>query len=471
MLTNKVIFKIILLALVCRGIYFVVAFKTDILKSPGQSISVVYQRAAYLYAWGYGYSQTLPGSEAYQDLNKNKEAVYQGLKITHPVISPNGLYPTSHYPPGWPLTGAFLYKIFGFPVLESMIVLSILFDLIALYFLIKLLSNFFSLQLVLWSAILYSIFPPILYLQVNGSADSFMPGFIILMAYLFYYSENLKARKKFGVWILIGLLTGVSALYRSDYFLFPFFLSFLLLTRSLKFMPFFKYNFTIGIVAVLVLLPWAIRNKELTGKMNFTSTSLGGTLVTGLATFPNPWKLGPSDYDREAEALKAGITTPFEANGDQFFRKQYEIYVSQNPGYFFKAIIYRTFYFFLAPYDWGFKKDKSFAFVDIRNKGNILSSIGIIIKEKFFNFISVGFSLISFFSLFVLLLKPSYNKKFRNFCLITVGYVYLSHVFIHMTANYTLPIISIQIPLFILGILFLFSRKKYETAIHPASKG
>jgi|GEM_PF-1523352 len=471
MISKKVIFKIILLALVCRGIYFVVVTKTDLLKSPEHSISLVYQRAAYLYAWGYGYSQTIPGSAAYKDLNKNKSDVYQGIKMIHPAISSEGLYPTSHYPPGWSLTGAFLYKLFGFPILESMIILSILFDLVALYFLIRLLSYFLSSKIVFWSAILYSVFPPILYLQVNGSADSFMPGFIILMAYLFYYSKNLKPRKKFVVWILIGLLTGISALYRSDYFLFPFFLSLLLLTRSFKLIPFFKYNFTIGIVAILVLLPWAIRNKEVTGKMNFTSTSLGGTLITGLATFPNPWKLGPSDDDRDSEALKAGITTPFEANGDKFFREKYKVYVSQNPEYFFKAILYRTFYFFIAPYDWGLKKDKGFGFVAIRNKGNILSSIGLIIKEKFFNFLSVGFSLISFFSLFVLLLKPSYNKKFRNFCLITVGYVYLSHVFIHMTANYTLPIISIQIPLFILGILFLFSRKKYETAFHQASKG
>ena len=355
MLPNKVIFKIMVLALLCRGIYFIAVYKTDLLKSPEQSISVVFQRAAYLYAWGYGYSQTLPGSEAYKDLNRNKEAVYQGVKITHPVISSNGLYPTSHYPPGWSLTGAFLYKLFGYPVLESMIVLSILFDLVALFFFIKLLANFFSKKIVFWSAILYSIFPPILYLQVNGSADSFMPGFIILMAYLFYYSQNLHSAKRMAVWILIGLLTGISALYRSDYFLYPFFLSFILIP-GYQFFLFFKYNFTIGIVAVLVLLPWAIRNKHVTGKINFTSTSLGGTLITGLATFPNPWKLGPSDLDRETEASAVGIKTPFEENGNKFFIEKYKLYVSEKPCFFLKALVFRTFYFFMAPYDWGFQK-------------------------------------------------------------------------------------------------------------------
>jgi len=233
---------------------------------------------------------------------------------------------------------------------------------------------------------------------------------------------------------------------------------------------FLKYNVTIGIISLLILLPWALRNKEVNGKMNFTSTSLGGTLVAGLATFPNPWNLGPSDLDRGTEALKAGITTPFEANGNKFFLNKYKEYVSEKPTYFLKAILYRTFYFVLAPYDWGFKKDKNFAFVHIRNQGNILSSIGLILKEKFFNFISIGFSLISFFALFVLLLRPADNKKFGNFCLITVGYVYLSHVFIHMTANYTIPIICIQIPLFILGALFLFSRKNYEKFVYQDPK-
>ena len=465
-MSNKTILRIILLALVCRAIYFIGVNQTDLFKNPQHSISVSYQRAAYLYAWGYGYSQTLPGSEAYKDLNKNKEAVYQGIKISHPMISPNGLYSTSHYPPGWSVTGAFLYNLFGFPVLESMVILSILFDLVALYFFIKLLAFFLPLNIVFWSAIVYSVFPPILFLQTNGSADSFMPGFIILISYLFFYAKDLKQNNKIIFWGLIGILTGISALYRSDFFLFPFFLSLLLLLNYKKIFSFLKFNFTIGIIAVLILLPWGFRNKEVNGKINFTSTSLGGTLVTGLAAFPNPWGLGPSDFDRGSEALKVGITTPFEANGNKFFLERYKEYVSENPDYFFKTLLYRTFYFVLAPYDWGFAKDKSFAFSRIRNQGNIVSKFWLILKEKFFNFLSMGFSLISFFSLLVLLIKPVRIKEFRSFCLITVGYVYISHVFIHMTANYTIPIISIQIPLFILGVLFLFFRKKYEKIIY-----
>ena len=467
-MSNKIIFRIILLALACRVIYFIGVTQSDLFKSPQHSISVIYQRSAYLYAWGYGYSQTIPGSDAYKDLDKNKEAVYQGIKVSNPVISPNGLYPTSHYPPGWSVTGAFLYKLFGFPVLESMIILSILFDLVALYFFIRLLFFFFSSNIVFWSAIIYSVFPPILFLQTNGSADSFMPGFIILMSYLFFYAKNSSQNKKFLFWILIGILTGISALYRSDFFLFPFFLSLLLLSHFnfRKTIDFLKYNFIIGIVAILVLLPWALRNKQLNGKLNFTSTSLGGTLVTGLAAFPNPWNLGPSDYDRDAEALKAGIITPFEANGNKFFLSKYKGYVSENPAYFFKAILYRTLYFILAPYDWGFAKDKGFSFSEIRNHGNIISKLGLILKEKFFNFLSMGFSFVSFFSLLLLLIKPVRIKEFRNFALLTVGYVYLSHIFIHMTANYTLPIICIQIPLFILGILFIFSKKRYERIVY-----
>lgn len=471
MIANKLIVRIILLALVCRGIYFFAATQSSLINGPQKSISVIYQRSAYLYAWGYGYSQTLPGSEAYNDLNKNKKAVYDGLKITNPVISLNGLYLTAHYPPGWSITGGFIYKLFGFPVLEFMIMLSILFDLLALYFFIRLLALFFSSGIVFWSAILYSVFPPLLFLQTNGSPDSFMPGFIILISYLFFYAENKTQRKQYFFWLLIGLLTGISALYRSDYFLFPFFLSVLLLSNYKRLLQFLKFNFTIGIVAILVLLPWAIRNKVVTGKLNFTSTSLGGTLVTGLATFPNPWNLGPSDLDRKEESMAAGITTPFEANGNEFFLKKYKIYVSENPSFFLKALAYRTVYFLMAPYDWGMKKDKNFAFSEIRNKGDIISKFGLIIKEKFFNFLSIGFSLISFFSLLLLLVKPGIIKRFRNFCLVTVGYVYLSHVFIHMTAIYALPIIIIQIPLFILGMLFLFSRKKYEGIIYQNTKG
>ncbi len=467
-MNNRTVFKILVLALVCRCTYFFAVSRTDIFKKPDHSISVEYQRAAYLFAWGYGYSQTIPGSKAYKELESKVDTVYMGKKFSKPHISPEGLYPTSHYPPGWSVTGAFLYKIIGVPVLESMTILSILFDLIALWFFIKLLFFFFPSKFVVWSAIIYSVFPPLLFLQTIGAPDSFMPGFIILMSYFFFHAKNLTQSKRISIWILIGALTGISALYRSDFFIFPFFLSFLFFPNfnSKTITDFLTYNLIIGIVAILILLPWALRNKEVNGKMNFTSTSLGGTLVTGLATFPNPWNLGPSDIDRGKEASKVGIRTPFEENGNQFFLKKYEMYITAKPGYFFKAILYRTIYFLLAPYDWGIAKDTNFSYVEIRNHGNIMSKLGLIAKEKFFNFLSMGFSLISFFSFLLLLIKPVRIKEFRNFSLLTLGYVYFSHVFIHMTANYTLPVISIQIPLFVLGVLFLFSRKNYEKIIH-----
>lgn len=465
---NRTIFKILILALVCRGIYFIGVSKTQFFKTPDKSISVVYQREAYLYAWGYGFSQTIPGSQAYKDLEAKRDSVNIGKNVSHPHISPDGLYPTSHYPPGWAVTGAFLYNVFNVPIVDLMTILSILFDLMALWFFIRLLSFFFSSGFVFWCAILYSIFPPILFLQTIGAADSFMPGFIILISYLFFYSEKSTKKNKLLYWVLIGVLTGVSALFRSDYFLFSFFLSLLLWLGQKQIIQFLKYNFTVGIIGVIILLPWALRNKNLYGKLNFTSTSLGGTLVTGLATFDNPWKLGPSDFDRGNEALQADIKTPFEENGNEFFLKKYKMYVKENPGYFWKAVLYRTVYFILAPYDWGIAKDKKFSFTEIRNHGNIISKFGLILKEKFFNFLSIGFSFVSFFSLLLLLIKPVRIKKFRDFAFLTVGYVYLSHVFIHMTANYTLPIICIQIPLFALGILFIFSKKKYERIIYQS---
>jgi 4-amino-4-deoxy-L-arabinose transferase-like glycosyltransferase len=465
-MNNRLIFKILVLAFVCRGLYFIGVSKTNLFKTPDKSISVVYQREAYLYAWGYGFSQTIPGSAAYKDVEMKRDSVNMGEALTHPLISSNGLYPTSHYPPGWAVTGAFLYNMLQVPIVDLMTILSILFDLVALYFFIRLLSFFFPSKFVFWCAILYSLFPPLLFLQTIGAADSLMQGFIILISYFFFYSEKSAKRNKFLYWALIGILTGISALFRSDYFLFSFFLSLLPWLKQKQIIYFLKYNFTVGIIAVIILLPWALRNKNLYGRLNFTSTSLGGTLVTGLATFQNPWKLGPSDFDRGNEALQAGINTPFEENGNEFFLSKYKMYVKENPGYFWKAVLYRTLYFVLAPYDWGIAKDKKFSFTEIRNKGNIISRFGLIVKEKFFNFLSVAFSLISFISLLMLLIKPVKIKEFRNFAVLTVGYVYLSHVFIHMTANYTLPIICIQIPLFVLGVLFIFSKRKYERIIY-----
>ena len=268
---------------------------------------------------------------------------------------------------------------------------------------------------------------------------------MLLISYLFlisYDKDRLISLNTF----LIGILNGLNGYLRSDLILFPFFLSLLFLGKKpLKeaVIRLSQYNFLTLIITVLMLSPWGYRNKEITGEFKLTSSALGGTLVTGLGSFKNPWQLGPSDIDRFKEAKSVGIQKPFEFEGDKYFKEKFLFYIKDEPLFTIKILFYRAINFMAAPSEWGFKKSE-LRFSKIRNNGEILKSFKLLITKYTSYALSSLISVTSFFILTILTINKK-NQVFTQFLLVNYLHTFVTHVPIHFAINYAFPLIFCNI--------------------------
>ncbi|MBC8046660.1 MAG: glycosyltransferase family 39 protein [Fimbriimonadaceae bacterium] len=445
----------LVIAFSVRIIWAYLGWNTHFIEAQNNSITIVYQRSAYLLNFGYGYSQALVGSPAYEDISIAMDNILLNENYSK-IISEDEVYTTSHYPPGWSIIASVLFEVTSIPIPYAMQGFGIIIDILSLYFFSLIVIKKFP-KIAMVSVWVYALFPPFIAISVSMTPDVFIIFYLIVTCYLFIMYDETRKNKFI---IISGLVCGVSALFRSDYFLFSFFISILLLLKINKenILNFFKWNIGIAIIALFILLPWALYNKKNNGHLIFTSSSLGGTLVSGLSAYPNPWNLGHSDLDRRDEALEAGIKTPFEYEGDQYFRERFSAYVKDNPGYYLKTILYRTLFFIAAPYSWGVERTKETpSLSQMLKNGNFFSNILIYIQAYFTILISAIFSLFSFFCFGYLL----YRKK--NIFLIQLSsiifiYVWATHVFIHITSVYILPVAFMQI----LIVITFLKRKSYN---------
>jgi hypothetical protein len=454
------IVKYLFIALILRIVVLLFSSNNILFDNPEHHIGKVFQRSAYLMFLGEGYSQTIPDSKSYNDLQTwiSELKENNGAKLIQ--LSGDGLYPTAHYPPGFSVLEFLFFCILKIPISQFIGIFGILIDLLTLITLNKLLKELNINDS--WAKIcllIYAIAPPLIYASVFQTPDSLISLFImfIFLCLLKFDKEN-----KIKYILLIGLINGICAYFRSDYFLLPGFVLLYFLIQKLSIINIYnyiKFNLFVYSVSIIILLPWGIRNYLTFNKFSISSSALGGTLVSGLAAFSNPWHLLPSDLDRKAEAISAGIETPFEFNGDQYFKTKFATYLNENPVYYLKSIGLRTLFFLVSPQPWGLKKyDTGMKFSNLKNQTNYFGNI----KSLFFNYwsqlISVLFSVLAWFGYFVY-----WRDKNRNLILFYISGLiflccYISHIWIHIAPNYTLPIFFLQIFFF----SYLISKNRYS---------
>lgn len=455
---------IILVAFAVRAFWALAGWKTSYIEAQENSITITYQRSAYLLAFGYGYSQTRIASPAYFELSSTIVSIHAG-KNYETQFSEEEIYKTQHYPPAWSIIGAGLFLATQIPVAYVMQALGIGIDIITLLILFQLFLCFGNERVALRSAWIYALFPPLIAASVSMSPDSFIILFIsgIALCFIKYTRGEVTLLKTI---FFIGILNGIGALFRPDFILYPAFLSLLILfplTFS-KFKKAFLLNTGIGLISFLILLPWGIRNKIITGEFSITTTSLGGTLVTGLAALPNPWNLGPTDMDRLKDAQEVGLNKPFEYEADKYFRKKFSEYIADDPGFYLKLIAYRTIYFIAAPYGWGLERHGSTnAFSQARSEGKLFASTLGLLKNYWDIALSLIFNFACYIFIFLMLRKKTY-LRFLQFAAVTVLSVYITHIPIYITSTYILPVSFLAIFIIASGIETIFRTGKQQAA-------
>jgi hypothetical protein len=206
----------------------------------------------------------------------------------------------------------------------------------------------------------------------------------------------------------------------------------------------------VQIVVLLILFPWAYRNHNLSNRWIFTSTSVGGTLITGLGEHKNPWGFGPLDRNRGEQAAAQGIPSAWTSEADLYFRDLFIKSIKENPLAFFKAIAYRIPFAIVTPYDWGYDNPYRLQLKNSDQKrhiNSVLNSRLQVLKSRPFyivaaywdRFIICWFSLCCFICIGILFVKEWYRKGFILFLICPHLYAIFSHLVTHMSPRFILP--------------------------------
>lgn len=211
----------------------------------------------------------------------------------------------------------------------------------------------------------------------------------LMLLTLFFISEYLR-QKGWRNLLYTGVVLGIMANFRPDYFYLPLFFLF--------FLPFLNKNLKISykllstsiilvfLIQIVFLLPWVIRSIRFDGKIRLSAANGGGTLYTSLGEWPNnPWGLIGDDDDAwkfaqthdkygnivekqmvDLSANNANLTQgsdiaaayklyghtyrvnfyPFGSEGDDLLRREAIRLIKQHPGAFLKKIAHHFFMIF-----------------------------------------------------------------------------------------------------------------------------
>lgn len=172
-----------------------------------------------------------------------------GLKEVNDKIIPTVLVP--------PLYPLFLYLVktitFNNYFAETIFILQSLFAVLSIYFIYKILQNFYSDNLSKFSALVFSLIPINIYSATQFSSISIQVFLLIMFIYFFY---NMMKNKTVKNLIFFSFVSGLLMLLRGEFILFYFFslIYFYFENKS------FSFIFLSIILTSIIVSPYMIRN-------------------------------------------------------------------------------------------------------------------------------------------------------------------------------------------------------------------
>jgi len=164
-------------------------------------------------------------------------------------------------------------------------------------------------------------------------------------------SNGRRACAWYGV---AGLALGRGSYFRLDYLLLP--LAMLpplwLLTRRASVAV--AGTTMVMAAVVLALLPWAYRKPPAVRSMDVHDHRGWSQPHHQLGEFENPWNLGPSDLDREAEARAWGLESAWVPEAVPHFQRLWLDSVRSHPGAFVMTMVKRLPIALAPPFAFGF---------------------------------------------------------------------------------------------------------------------
>ncbi len=350
---------------------------------PFHGMSDVDFTGGYAIAAGYGYVTGAPWVSA--RLTDMYQRVTEGTLMAAPgtvePIDRGDLVPRTIHPPGLALLVAGLHRLLGTSASLPVEILGAVLDTVSAALVWRISASWLGARVAFAAGLCHALFPPFGYWSTVAKSSDGLLGFFIIAS----LACGLRATQAVGPaaagWVVAaGALLGVGCYLRPDYLMLPPVVGAAagLATRRWR-------RAAIGVVlaqgvAILCLVPWAYRNERETGWWIFTSSSVGGTLVSGLGEFSNSWGIGSTDDDREREAHALGFSDPFQPEADAYFRHVFAQKIRERPGAFLLAIVRRLPLSLATPYTWGLINPwKTETFTEARQTG--LDQYDVVLKR------------------------------------------------------------------------------------------
>lgn len=339
---------------------------------PPTGLSDFYFRQGYGLAAGLGYVTGDDDANVFlKDLQERVSA--RDLIATPETVrfDGTGMYPTAVHPPGMAILVAGFHRLMGIPSDLPIQVFGAVLDSVAAGLVFWIGCTVASPAVGLVAGILYAVFLPQAWAATGAQMpDGLIGPFIVAMLAAYLKAVHSAGPRAYAWYLIAGLALGLGSYMRPDYLLapiamFPFVWRYL---RRLKQAA--AGSALVLIVALATLSPWAYRNHVVFGQWIFTAVGAGPILITSLAEFSNPWGFGPTDDDRQQEAVTWGLRSAWMPEAVPHFQRLWWEAVRSHPAAFVLTMVKRAPIALAPPHQFGFENPlKTRTFTDLRATG------------------------------------------------------------------------------------------------------
>jgi putative flippase GtrA len=272
-----------------------------------------------------------------------------------------------------------LYELFNYDgMLTAMRILQVLFDALTAIFIFLFARNLFGRSAAGIAAWIYVCLPPPMFQNLILTNHALTPCLAALILWL--VSSARPGRRM--IFVAAGVGTGLAALIRPDFLLFPFVLLLILWIHRRSAAFAFQGFALIFLLTALIYAPWPVWTARHTGKPVLTATT-GAGLYAQLGLLPdNPWGIVGKDSWAAKDAYDRGFEHgPWSVEAHAFYTELYWKRVAQHPLYVAKLVlVHRLPFAVCPPYLIRDPRDRpSFRFSELRYEEG-LSNWGIVRK-------------------------------------------------------------------------------------------
>ena len=212
------------------------------------------------------------------------------------------------------------------------------------------------------AGLLYALFPPLAFDCIRKVPCGWLSFCIASFLACTLCAVRSSGRRSVAWLLLAGIAVGVGGYLRPDYIFVPVFLTLGVWAYTRRLWQSVAAMAFVQVIALIVLLPWAYHNYLAVNRWIFTSTSVGPTLVTGLAEFSNPWEYQYGDYSRVKQARAVGISYTWGSDADLYFRKLFLSSIKERPLGYVVAVLKRIPLALATPFWYGYENPYKEAF-------------------------------------------------------------------------------------------------------------